>query len=106
MPPEKADILADYRQWRSMQEDRIGTHSEDCHLWPRHERCMIHRLADAMQKERQVSSQENLTLSEAERDVLMAVVDDAALKLSVPGPEWRTSDRTVRVVRGLLERTK
>ena len=25
------DILADYRQWRSMQEDRIGTHSDDCH---------------------------------------------------------------------------
>ena len=40
-----ADILTDYRLWRSQQEDRIGTHSDDCHLWPRHERCMIHRLA-------------------------------------------------------------
>jgi len=40
-----ADILTDYREWRSQQEDRIGTHSDDCHLWPRHERCMIHRLA-------------------------------------------------------------
>jgi hypothetical protein len=40
-----ADILTDYRKWRSQQEDRIGTHSPDCHLWPRHERCMIHRLA-------------------------------------------------------------
>ncbi len=39
------DILTDYRLWRSQQEDRIGTHSDDCHLWPRHERCMIHRLA-------------------------------------------------------------
>ena len=39
------DILADYRLWRSQQEDRIGTHSDDCHIWPRHERCMIHRLA-------------------------------------------------------------
>jgi hypothetical protein len=40
-----ADILTDYREWRSQQEDRIGTHSDDCHMWPRHERCMIHRLA-------------------------------------------------------------
>lgn len=39
------DILTDYRLWRSQQEDRIGTHSDDCHMWPRHERCMIHRLA-------------------------------------------------------------
>ena len=100
------DILADYRQWRSMQEDRIGTHSEECHLWPRHDRCMIHRLAAALEKERQVSSQGNLTLSEAERDVLMAVVEDAELRLSVPSPEWRRTDRTVRVVRGLMERTK
>ena len=47
------DILADYRQWRSMQEDRIGTHSPDCHLWPRHERCMIHRLAVEVERLRQ-----------------------------------------------------
>ena len=100
------DILADYRQWMSMQEDRIGTHTDDCHLWPRHDRCMIHRLAAALEKERQVSSQENLTLSEAERDVLMAVVEDAELRLSVPSPEWRRTDRTIRVVRGLLGRTK
>ena len=74
MPPDKADaiiidygigrkplpdILADYRQWMSMQEDRIGTHSEDCHLWPRHDRCMIHRLAAALEKERQVLVQKS-----------------------------------------------
>lgn len=41
----KEDILTDYREWRAQQEDRIGTHSDDCHMWPRHERCMIHRLA-------------------------------------------------------------
>ena len=57
--PDTSDILADYRQWRSMQEDRIGTHSEDCHLWPRHERCMIHRLAAEVERLRQVLSQEN-----------------------------------------------
>jgi len=42
------DILADYREWRASLEDRIGTHSAGCHMWPRHERCMIHRLASAL----------------------------------------------------------
>lgn len=44
------DILADYREWAASQEQRIGTHSPDCHLWPRHERCMIHRLADEVER--------------------------------------------------------
>jgi hypothetical protein len=26
------DILADYREWRDEQEDRIGTHRDDCHV--------------------------------------------------------------------------
>ena len=43
-------ILDDYREWRSKQEDRIGTHSDRCHLWPRHERCMIHRLAAELER--------------------------------------------------------
>lgn len=47
------DILADYRLWRSQQEDRIGTHSPDCHMWPRHERCMIHRLAAEVERLRE-----------------------------------------------------
>lgn len=47
-----ADILADYRCWRSEQEDRIGTHSPECHVWPRHERCMIHRLARELERTR------------------------------------------------------
>ena len=53
------DILADYRQWRSQQEERIGTHSPECHLWPSHERCMIHRLAAEVERLRQVLSQGN-----------------------------------------------
>ena len=53
------DILADYRQWRAQQEDRIGTHTDDCHLWPRHERCMIHRLAAEVERLRQVLSQKS-----------------------------------------------
>ena len=59
MPPDKADILADYLEWRAQQEDRIGTHSPDCHLWPRHERCMIHRLAAEVERLRQVLSQKS-----------------------------------------------
>ena len=58
---QPSDILADYRQWISMQEDRIGTHSDDCHLWPRHERCMIHRLAREVARLRQVLVRENET---------------------------------------------
>jgi hypothetical protein len=56
------DILADYRQWRSRQQERIGTHSDDCHLWPRHESCMIHRLAREVDRLRQVLSRGNVTL--------------------------------------------
>jgi hypothetical protein len=61
VPRDKADILADYREWRAQQEDRIGTHSPDCHLWPRHERCMIHRLAAEVERLRQVLVQKNVT---------------------------------------------
>jgi diphthamide synthase (EF-2-diphthine--ammonia ligase) len=46
-----SDILTDYREWRASLEDRIGTHSAGCHMWPRHERCMIHRLAAALAAE-------------------------------------------------------
>ena len=53
------DILADYREWRAQQEDRIGTHSDDCHLWPRHEKCMIHRLAVEVERLRQVLVQKS-----------------------------------------------
>ena len=59
MPQDKADILADYREWRAQQEERIGTHFDDCHMWPRHERCMIHRLAAEVERLRQVLSQGN-----------------------------------------------
>lgn len=51
------DILSDYRQWRSQQEDRIGTHSERCHLY--HRDCMIVRLAAEVERLRQVLLQKN-----------------------------------------------
>jgi hypothetical protein len=44
------DILADYREWRDSREERIGTHSDRCHM--RHEVCMIHRLARELERTR------------------------------------------------------
>ena len=41
-----ADILADYREWRTQQAIRVSTHSAGCHMW--HRDCMIHRLAAAL----------------------------------------------------------
>ena len=89
------DILADYRQWISMQEDRIGTHSQDCHLWPRHERCMIHRLAAALEKERQVLSQEKLTAEER-----------AAAEYFSKWGTWTSAAPHAESLLALLERTK
>jgi hypothetical protein len=81
------DILADYFDWRDEQEDRIGTHSDRCHLSPRHERCMIHRLARALESAR---------LTDEERQAIAWVVGDVA---DITGP-------TEDTLRGLLERTK
>lgn len=67
MPQNEVDILADYLEWRSRQEDRIGTHSDRCHVWPRHERCMIHRLAAEVERLRQVLSRENVTPETVEK---------------------------------------
>ena len=61
------DILANYQTWRSQQEDRIGTHSPECHMWPRHERCMIHRLAAEV---------ERLRLTDVERAAIQRAVKD------------------------------
>lgn len=40
-----SNILDDYRAWAAEQPHRDSTHSDRCHMWPRHEACMIHRLA-------------------------------------------------------------
>jgi hypothetical protein len=89
------DIMADYRQWRTQQEERIGTHSPDCHMWPRHERCMIHRLADALEKERQVSSEKNLTDEER-----------AAAEYFSKWGTWTAAAPHAKAMAGLLEKTK
>ena len=74
MPHDKADILADYRNWRLQQEDRIGTHSDDCHLWPRHERCMIHRLAAEVERLRNYPAKpDSSTITAEDREALERV---------------------------------
>ena len=93
MPHDEADILADYQTWRSRQEDRIGTHSPDCHLWPRHERCMIHRLAAEVERLRQVLSHGNLTDDERE-----------AAEYFANWGTWKAAAVHAATLRDLLER--
>jgi hypothetical protein len=83
------DILADYREWRQQQADRVSSHSDGCHMW--HKDCMIHRLADALGRAR---------LTEAERFVLREVRDIYADEDDVKCNE------IAAVIDGLLERTK
>ena len=89
------DILADYRQWMSMQEDRIGTHSEDCHLWPRHDRCMIHRLAAEVERLRNSPAKpDSSTITDAERNAVACGLGE----IEGVYPE------TAATIRSLLER--
>jgi hypothetical protein len=80
------DILDDYFDWRDEQEARIGTHWDDCHMAPGHERCMIHRLARAL---------EDARLTDEERQAIAWVCGDVA---DITGP-------TEITLRKLLERT-
>jgi hypothetical protein len=77
-----SDILADYREWRDAQPVRVSTHSDRCHMY--HDRCMIHRLADAL---------ERATLTDEEREAI-------AYYVGTGGPD--AVDATLRT---LLERT-
>jgi len=90
------DILADYREWRSKQEDRIGTHSDRCHMWQRHERCMIHRLAAALAAE-----QAKRTLTDSEREAIALVIRD----YGDLGNDDEACEQIAAALRGLLERT-
>ena len=80
-----SDILADYELWRASQPGRIGTHSDRCHMWQRHERCMIHRLAKEIAR---------LRLTDAEREAVEWAVSAAR---NVEHPAEAS-------LRGLLER--
>jgi hypothetical protein len=79
-----ADILADYREWRDAQPTRVSTHSAGCHLW--HRDCMIHRLADALERAR---------LTDAEREAIELAIET-----------WVCKPQLKATLRGLLERTK
>jgi hypothetical protein len=82
-----ADILADYREWRDQQATRVSTHSAGCHMW--HERCMIDRLADALERAR---------LTDAEREAIREACDEG---------RWYPKDyHHIDTLRGLLERTR
>jgi len=87
-----SDILTDYREWRDAQPERVATHSDRCHLW--HERCMIHRLAAALERAR---------LTDAEREAITA-----AMRL-IDGYEEEMdgfSSGAAATLRGLLDRTQ
>ena len=88
-----SDILADYKTWRSQQDDRIGTHAPDCHLWPRHERCMIHRLARELERTRAalvaVATQDG-TLSVSDGRLFVDVGDTEELAFDYAPPQHGT----------------
>jgi len=92
-----SDILADYREWRDAQPRAIKTHSAGCHMW--HRDCMIHRLADALERAR---------LTDAEREAVgVAVVDMAkAITVNTPVPVANGIRRRADELWKLLERTK
>ena len=72
------DILDDYFDWRDEQEDRIGTHWDDCHMAPGHERCMIHRLARALEDAR-LTDQERQAIAQISGGTPSAESDCSAL---------------------------
>jgi hypothetical protein len=102
------DILSDYRQWRSRQEERIGTHSDDCHMWPRHERCMIHRLAREVERLRQGLSQKNdcpAPDNAAAQDILTDE-ERAALEYFSKWGTWSSAAVHAATLLALLARTE
>jgi hypothetical protein len=119
------DILTDYREWRASLEDRIGTHSPGCHMWPRHERCMIHRLAAEIERLRlafrrlaeqdatlsvvggSVIVEMDATLTDAEREAIAAGLGALeAMYANAPPISRPIHDAYAPTLRGLLERTK
>jgi len=116
-----SDILTDYREWRASLDDRIGTHSPCCHMWPRHERCMIHRLAAEIERLRlairrlaeqdatlsvcdgNVTVTMDATLTDAEREA----IEEALAENVVDADLFRceVAKTHAATLRGLLERT-
>jgi hypothetical protein len=90
-----SDILTDYREWRDQQAARVSTHSDGCHLWPRHERCMIHRLAAEI---------ERLRLTDAEREAVERAIDRFDGIEDCSAGSGARDDSARCSLRGLLER--
>jgi hypothetical protein len=90
-----ADILADYREWRDAQPVRVSTHGGRCHMW--HRDCMIHRLADALERAR---------LTNAEREAIETSFDALQFAADELGLGQGDCDRLAATLRGLLERTR
>jgi hypothetical protein len=88
-----SDILADYREWRDQQAARVSTHSGGCHMW--HKDCMIHRLADALERARLTDEERhaiavvrNCAMTRAERFLTQSDAErEATLVL------WRLRER-------------
>ncbi len=107
-----ADILADYREWRQQQADRVSTHSDGCHMW--HKDCMIHRLAAALAVEQakrtpsepstlgEGTSQAGCTLTDAEREAIACGID--AIRDRLEG--YKECEPLQATLRALLERTR
>ena len=103
------DILDDYLEWRADQESRIGTHGDRCHMWPRHERCMIHRLAAALASarltdrcmiHRLAAALASARLTDEERSVLREVRD------SIADRDGMAANEQAAAIDALLERLK
>jgi hypothetical protein len=95
---EVTDILTDYLEWRADQESRIGTHGDRCHMWPRHERCMIHRLAAALAAARPTDDERQAI--ERQADWLTRKAYQAG---DIHSADLRLQEAAT--LRGLLERT-
>jgi hypothetical protein len=106
-----SDILADYREWRDQQAARVSTHSDGCHMW--HERCMIHRLADALAVEQAKRTPERpSTPGEGTRQVACTLTDEEreAVECGIQAIGLAPYDEKTLAyadrLRGLLERTQ
>lgn len=100
-----ADILADYREWRSTLDQRIGTHSGRCHLW--HERCFVHRLAAELERTRAalvaVATQDGtLSVSEGRLFVDVDGLEELAFDYATP-PTHPTPDKGSEQEQGTCE---
>ena len=91
-----SDILADYREWSDQQAARVSTHSAGCHMW--HKDCMIHRLADALERAR---------LTDEEREAIQFMLRHGASGADAdPYPDSDDYPLHNDTLRGLLERMK